>query len=119
VAITTTADDVLDIAPELAGQEPRITRFIEHAKLYVSEAVWGGKANFATALLTAHLVSSLGGANGAIGGEVKKKKVGDNEIEFAVDMSTNPHELGTTSYGKQYLALRRTLVLSPLVSGDC
>ena len=81
MAITTTTDDVICIAPELAGQETRVEKFIEFAKLSVDENVWLAKANLATALLTAHMFAALDASSAGNG--VKKKKVGDMEIEFS------------------------------------
>lgn len=113
MAITTTTDDVVAIAPELEGQEPRITIFIEYAKLDVAESVWRPKANLAVALLTAHMLTVLNG-NG-IGGETTKKKLGDMEIEFSASKSDD--SLNMSSYGKEFLRLRKGLVLTPLVAG--
>lgn len=120
MAITTTADDVICIAPELEGQESRVTKFIEFAKARVSEAAWGDKANFATALLTAHMITSLGRAAAGTTGEIKKKKVGDNMIEYATQTLSErsvDDEYLSTAYGREYLSCRKQLVLTPAIAG--
>jgi len=121
VAISTDYDFVIDVAPELSGEsETRINRFIGLAKLSVSEDVWGAKADFATALLAAHYLTMA--TREGVGGEVKRKRIGEAEIEYGLtgggSTSTDAvHELNLTSYGKQFLQLRRTLVITPRVSG--
>ncbi len=116
MAITTTADDVTCIALQLVGQETRIEKFIEIAKLSVSESVWGAKANYDTALLTAHMLTVFDRGSG-VGNDIKRKKLGDEEIEYQVSRAEDPHELATTSYGKEFLRCRRQLVLSPVLAG--
>ncbi len=114
MAITTTTDDVICIAPELAGQETRVEKFIEYAKLSIDENVWLAKANLATALLAAHMITALDAASSGNG--VKRKKVGDMEIEFG-NASPEMTALMGTSYGMEFLRLRKSLVITPLVAG--
>ena len=116
MTIDVTYDDVICIAPELEGKESLIEKLIPVACDSVSESVWGAKADWGVTVLTAHLATSF--SRGGVGGEIKKKKVGDNEIEYGINsQSDDPHELSTTSYGKEFLRCRRTLVLTPTVAG--
>ncbi len=127
MAITTDADFVIDVAPELEGTKTsRMDRFIEVAKGSVSESVWGSgaeKADYATALLTAHILTVLN--RKGIGGEVRRKKVGDTEVEYSTvtggraDSAEAQHELNQTSYGREFLRRRRQLVITPRVAGGC
>jgi hypothetical protein len=123
VAITIDKDYVVEnIAPHLESiPEGRFSVIIDVAKQSVAEDIWGDKSDYAAAVLTAHILTFLtrGGAAG-VSGEVKRKKIGDSEIEFATTMAgkyiEGHHELNTTSYGKEFLRLRRSLVLTPRVS---
>ena len=112
---------VENIAPELASVPAgRFSTIIDVAKESVSEDVWGDRAVYATGVLTAHILTVFNRGGGAgIGGEIKRKKIGDSEIEFGLTSgkySENTHELNTTSYGKEFLRCRRSLVLTPRVS---
>ncbi len=115
MAIGTTFDDIICVAPQFTDQQTRVEKVIVKAEKCISESVWGDKAVDAAALLTAHMLTVFDMLG--IGGEIKRKKLGDEEIEFGINTSDDAHELKTTGYGKLYLALRRTLVLSPLVAG--
>jgi len=121
VAISTDSDMVIVVAPELEGTNTdRIDQFIEWAKNSVDESVWGDNADYATALLAAHMLTVAN--KRGIGGETKRKKLGDTEIEFATMGAAGnqqPHELTVTSYGKEFLRVRRTLQMGPLVAGGC
>jgi len=121
VAINTDSDMVICVAPELEGTDPdRIDKFIGWAKNSVAEDIWLDQADYGTALLAAHMLT-VSNRRG-IGGEVKRKKLGDSEIEFNVLSaagSVQPHELATTSYGREFLRVRRTLQMGPLVAGGC
>jgi len=114
MAITTDYDDVICIAPELAKQKnARVSKFIELAKLDIDETVWGAKANFATSLLTAHLLTMFSRkGNGA----VKRKKIGKSEIEFQVSGTSDSDKDVSyleTAYGKQFLQERKSLITIP------
>lgn len=117
MAITSTPDDVICVAPELEGQEKRIEKFIETAKLSISESVWGDLANFATELLTAHILTMLNRQGSSA--DVKRKKLGDTEIEFGVKTGGSEGDkdfaLRLTAYGLEYLRLRDSLVITPIV----
>ena len=115
MAIGTTFDDVICVAPQFTDQQTRVDKVIVKAEKCIDEVVWGTKAVDAAALLTAHMLTVFDQLG--IGGEIKRKKLGDEEIEFGVNTSNDAHELSTTGYGKLYLGLRRTLQLSPLIAG--
>lgn len=105
------ASTVTNLAPELSSQsEDRINYFITEAARYVNASIWGAKADFAHALYTAHLMT-LAGLGGS--GTVSSERVGDMARTYAVDTSQN--SLMGSSYGQQFLAARKTLLISPMV----
>lgn len=114
MAINTTYDDIIDIAPELAKlPKARVKKFIDLAKLDIDESVWGAKATFATSLLTAHLLTMFSRKGN---GTVKRKKIGNSEIEFQISGtggSDNTVSYSETPYGKQFLQERKSLVTIP------
>ena len=117
MAITTTYDDVICIAEELTGKQPLVEKCIERAKLDVSETFWGAKANFATELLAAHyatLFSRKGSAEG-----VKRRRIGEAEVEYQAKSSSEGGDSAflSTAYGKQYLDLRKSISVTPILTG--
>lgn len=108
--MSVSAATVKNIAPEFEDQDDsRVDTFIGYAEMYVNTTTWGTKADYATALFTAHLmtISASGGSTG-----VTSERVGDLATSYAVNSS---NDLGTTSYGKLFLTLRKSLVISPNV----
>lgn len=107
---------VIDVAPELSTQpDSRFERFIPIASSQVPSAVWGDQTDFAIALLTAHYMSafSTGGR-----GQVVSEKVGDLARSYANNTSSDD-SLMSTSYGQQFVELRKTLVITPRLAGPC
>lgn len=110
------------VAPEFKDRtEAEIQCFADEAVLELSEQVWGKRHPRAWALITAHLMaiadrSSAGGNAGT--GQLKKVKVGQLEREFDVgsgDDSANAYNL--TIYGKEYLRLRKQVLMGPILVG--
>lgn len=104
--------------PEFATTDDDfINLFIPEAARYVSSRIWGAKTDFATAVYTAHLLALLGsGTSGGPTGPVKSVKVGDlmrTYQDSGVQMTTDG--LTGTKYGQQFLAMRRSLLISPIV----
>lgn len=115
------------VAPEFADTDkyPNSTLdlFAAEAECEVSATAWGCKYDRAVALITAHLISmskksSEGGSSGA--GQVKKVKVGQLEREYDVGSgsdSTNAYNL--TTYGKEFLRLRKQILRGPIFVSGC
>lgn len=132
--IEVTAEDVAAIAPEfadLASSDPdQFDMPIELAREFVCEAKWGtdAKAKKAICLMAAHLMKELGfgadseggsgGGTSAVG-PVTMEKVGDLQRSYGaaitVGGSVSEQLLATTTYGKTFVMLRRTLALTPRV----
>lgn len=104
---------VLNVAPELSSvSSERMSYFITEASRYINSTKWGAKSDFAHALLTAHLLT-ISNKNG-ISGEVIEEKVGDLSRKFS-SSGSDVSSLASTSYGKQFLQLRKSLIISPMV----
>jgi hypothetical protein len=107
----TIASKLKVIYPESAHRSgDEIDVFIDIAKLWLSEKVWADKYETGAAYLTAHLmeVSRRRGAGGAITSD----RTGDVAKSFSGTI--DERELSTTGPGQTFLALRRTLVLTPI-----
>lgn len=116
MSVTVTQSDITNVAPELAGESPeRVNIFIEYAGLIVCCKKWGKKAKLATILMVAHLLT-MSNREGK-GGAVTSETVGDYSQSYGSGTSAGNEELGSTSYGTQYLMLRKTLLASPLIVG--
>lgn len=109
------AQFVKDVAPDLASEsDTRISLFIDFAKLSVNEAVWGAKYDLGVAVMAAHLltISSAGGATGGLA--VTQEKVGDLSRSYAAPSGDAIDSLQGTAYGRWFLQLRKSLVITPL-----
>ena len=106
------------VAPEFAALvspivEP-VLSLVPLAELEVKSDFWGDKTDHGVALLVAHMVAmgKKGGSGSNIGG-VKKLKVGKMEKEFATVNTESIKAIESTSYGLEFVRIRRTLVKSP------
>lgn len=105
---------VRDIAPELATEpEARLQTFLDFAALSINSSVWGAKADFAQALLAAHYLTMAN--RGGAGGALTSEKVGD--LSRSYGQLEGAELYGATAYGMQYVQLRKTLVITPMVTG--
>lgn len=110
--MSVSVDDVLDIAPELSDEDSdRVSRFIERASLQVNTDVWGDLVDMGITYLTAHMMTlaNRSGTNGTL----SKEKVGDLERAYSVPSTSTGFE--STTYGAEYLRMRKTLLMTPLV----
>lgn len=111
--MATTPDDIRDLAPELATEtDARLSRFIAHASAYVNASAWGAKADFARALFAAHLLTIS--KRGGVGGDVTSESVGD--LSRGYGSASSSTFLSSTSYGQQFMALRRSIVMPMVVT---
>lgn len=104
---------LLDIAPETASVDAaQRSRVIALAQKHISNAVFGDLTELAVAYLAAHMLtmSKRGGAGGAVTSESE----GALSRSYAVPTSTA--SLNATSYGQDYLSIRRAVVL-PVITG--
>lgn len=111
--------DVVRVAPEFSTESSdTFAFFIAEAARYINRTVWGAKADYAQALLTAHFMKSRGssGGSGAPAGPIQSEKVGDISTTYATPVVSGT-SFSTTAYGQQFEQIKRTIVVSPFVSG--
>lgn len=107
------AADVKALAEELTTVlDAKVNLYIELAKLQVLESFWGAKYKMGVVTLAAHLLTLMNRAGGSAG-SVSSEAVGELSISYSAP--TSDSELGTTTYGSMYIALRKTLNITPLV----
>lgn len=83
----------------------------------ISASIFGTNYDAALALLTAHYLKK----NPAVGGSAGFKtgeKVGDISISYE-NSSKSGSDLSTTSYGEQFIRLRKQSVMTPKWVGGC
>lgn len=123
--ITITPEDVTNVAPEFKNVEDEtIEVYIDIARDFVCVSKWGEKkGKHAIILMTAHMMKDLGiGSNesSSASGPVTMEKVGDLQRSYAsaslTGGSTSDQLLATTKYGRQFIMLRKTLVITPMVT---
>lgn len=103
-----------------------VEEWMDLTKPFVSEKRFGATYNQALALLTAHRLKMAGYGDvstGTIGDtlRVASYSEGETSINFNSGQSTNlmvDGELTLTLYGLQYLALRRTRIVSIVSAGE-
>ena len=105
------------IAPEYTSVDTeRFNALKDIAADFVNDNVFGGKTRYAQALYIAHILK-IGERQGA-SGTVISEKVGDVSKNYSdpnKSMSLGSDGLGDTSYGRQYLAVRKSVVRTPII----
>lgn len=105
------------IAPEYANIDAeRFNALKDIAKEFVTARVFGEKTNYATALYIAHILKV--GERQGISGSVISERVGDVSRSYSdpnSNSSSGKSGLEDTSYGKQFVAVRRSIVKTPFI----
>lgn len=92
--------------------DAQIQTFLDQAECYLHAATWGDCYDTAHALLTAHFL--LTAKQAAAPGPMQSASAGGLSASWGSSpLSTS--ELGTTAFGIQYLALRRSRGFTPIV----
>lgn len=106
--------NVTDWAPELATVDPaKVTQAIAYAGLYIKAAPFGERYDFAIILMTAHLLT-MSNRRGT-GGSATQKKVGDMSVSYSSG-DLKEDSLRNTSYGQEYLNLRKLNLVTPMLA---
>ncbi|HCU25443.1 MAG TPA: hypothetical protein DF383_10540 [Deltaproteobacteria bacterium] len=123
--MSVSSGDITAFASEFAAVPgATIDLYINLAKFSVNPNVWREKYDFGVILLTCHMLklkkaNDASSASGAIGA-VTSEKVGDLARSYgsiaSAGGSTDPSSLGITNYGQEFLRLRRSLVITPMVT---
>lgn len=105
-------DYFLNVAEEFKLETPESIQFwIDRAVEEINAGgIWGNRQDYATALLAAHMFKM---AKRKGQGMLTQHKVGDISKNYHEPMVK--HELAQTSYGTEFLRLRRTRVITPLI----
>ncbi len=110
------------VAPEFAGKSnSTLDLFAAQAEIQITEKVWLTRYDMGVAYLTAHMITmadrnARSGGN-KVTGELRKTKVGNLEREYAVDDKNSDGAYNLTSYGKEFIRLRKQLVIGPIFLG--
>ena len=107
-------------APELSGlSDPELQALIDRAEHRVAESFYGDQYNEAWHLSAAHIgvlgLSTAGSAAG--GGAVRRKKVGDLEVEYDVTSAAQlPPQYAGSRYGAElwYIVQARRWLALPM-----
>lgn len=106
-------NSVLIVAPELKCETPEtISFFIAMAQRRVSQLVWGQYNDDGVTFLAAHLITMRNRMGTP--GNPSTLKVGNVEAQY-VGFTNSKTALTSTSYGLEYLELRKLVVVSPTV----
>lgn len=116
--MSTTVAQVKSIASEFAALDDSVVQdWIDIAAEYVSESFWGTKFDFVEALMTAHMMTSLG-VSGATSssGSVSSERLGDIAVSYSVT-AVSADSLSSTRYGAQIEQLMKRIQGSPICYG--
>ena len=112
MATIVTAAQVKAFAAEFATvSDAKVDLYISYAGLFLAENKWKNRYTFGVILMACHLLS-LSGRTGAAGA-LSSERVGDLSVSYS--SSAGDDELRTTSYGEQYISLRKTITTTPIV----
>lgn len=125
MAIALTPEEVKAFAPEFAAvEDSEVQSYIDIAQEFICESKWGEvKAKKALMLLTCHFLKDMGlgaGGSSSASGPVTMEKVGDLQRSYGSATlskgSTSEQLFLTTKYGRAYILLRKTLVITPIIT---
>ncbi len=102
------------IAPEFATQaSTRTNVFLQLAGLTVNPNIFGLKTDAATAYLAAHMMT-ISTRKGNTGVAMEKVDMLERQYQPLTANSNDP-ELEQTAYGMEFLRLRRSLLITPIL----
>ncbi len=116
-----TVDDWITLLPEFADDNPDFLQvWLDATDDAINISCWGSKSCTAHVFLAAHMLTVVNPSSGAGVGEVgpiKRKEIDKLEVEYseAAESSQLDSHFATTRYGRNYLTLRSTLLVLPLV----
>lgn len=106
----------LDPATGLTGGADLIEFYIACACKMVNADCWGDKRECAVIWLAAHLMTVANGASGGASGPVSSKTIDKISVSFATTtFDTSDAAYASTKYGQNYLAIRQTVLVVPVV----
>lgn len=116
--MTVSAITIKEMFPEFANKSDSfVDIFINNSKTMICQSMYGNRYDLALSYLTAHFMkisSDLGR------GEVTSEKVGDLSRSYAGNTSFD-NGYSTTPYGRQFIAIRRSLInkrMRPIYGND-
>lgn len=105
-----TANDIKSRFPEFCSQkDARIDALISEAGRRINDAAWAGKRDDGAAYLTAHLLVFTGDGSTHDAGPVTSEKTISTSATYGVGSGLQDDALGSTSFGRYYMSLRRTV----------
>ena len=108
-----TIQDVNEAYPALCGKV--LQHHLNMAATFVNLEAWGVKASFGHIEATAHFAARTPGSGAAGGsGPATAKSMGSVSASYAVATDADA-KWGTTAYGLNFLALRESLLVLPVV----
>lgn len=109
-----TAGDLKAFAEEFASLgDPKIELMFEYADNFVFPDKWKRKFKMAKILMTCHLIKLNDASKAGASGIVISESLGDQSISIAAPDANEM--LNLSVYGQQFLALRKTLGITPIV----
>lgn len=105
-----------EMFPQFVGKSDQYVQlYIDQAVLSVNAKVWLGKTELGIAYLTAHLLAMIDQAASGVAGSVTSEKVGDLSRNYSGLALQNANEYSLTNYGLEFLRLRKSIPISPMV----
>ncbi len=117
-----TATQIIALKSPDHAADSRLDDFIELAKFYINQTVFGTKYQYALALVVLHWLTldARGGGSSTssgsgVAGSIKSEKEGDLQRSYSVPTSKNERKeyLMGTVFGQELLQLWNTFILMP------
>lgn len=109
-----TVADMKEYAPEFKDvNTAKLQRCLDMATRFVSETAWGVKYDDGVLHLALHYLTLAQRRD--VSGSVQSEQVGDLSVTYGSDESDSS-DYGSTSYGRIFYAMMKTLVLTPRVA---
>lgn len=115
--MSVTPDSLKLVHPEFSSTDAnRAQLFIDRASRFVSQDAWGARADDGVIELACHMLKVADGQGGATPGAPTSDHVGDVSTSYQVGGDKRwDSELGSTSYGRTYMQLRRLIFADRVV----
>lgn len=109
-----TTEDVKEFAEEFVDtSDTKIELMMEYADNFVKPEKWDRKFKMAKILMTCHLIKLNDASKAGASGIVTSESLGDQSVSIAAPDSNQM--LNLSVYGQQFIALRKTLGITPIV----
>jgi hypothetical protein len=106
--VAITVADIRTQLPEFSSlTDAQIQLALDKANRRINTTAWGVKADDGLVCLTGHLLARSATEGQGAAGPISSESVGQVSVSYAISDSFKESDLGSTSYGRCFLELRK------------